>query len=264
MTLLADGQLIECVFPKDGTPSLVDGITEDELRNSKESPIQASSVDLKIGSIYIPGTKENVLGGIPFGLAKYTLRPGATVIIESRETLNIPSNLAGIGFPPASVAVKGLLMTNAGHIDPGYNGKLSFTVINMGKEDYILVAGEKVFSILFFQLSKKVSLDISERNGGKSICGGVRQHNLDVLNRDFLDIENRAKKAVIKYSGYATAILLVVVNVITGFMDRHNGVELERRLSQMEAKLQLVEAGAEIDQIKNAIMKMENKLKLYD
>ena len=264
MSLLVDEELKKYLFPVEGEKSLVEGLRENDLNATADSAIQASSIDLSIGNIYIPGVKESARGGVKNGLKKHNLRPGATVIVESRETLNVPKQLAGLGFPPASVAVKGLLMTNAGHIDPGYTGKLCFTIINMSKEDFILVAGDKIFSILFFLLSGKVGLDIADRNKGKNICGGIKQDNLERLTQDFLDIENRTRRTVLKLSGIVTALITVLVggffSIIDGAVARHNGVDMERRLSQIESQLKINEYSGEIASFKALINELKQDL----
>jgi len=142
-------------------------------------------------------------------------------------------DLAGIAFPPASLSLKGLLTTNPGHIDPGYNGPLHLTVINMGRAPIALKAGERIMRVLFLVLTDKrpttpynarnmssftgnttsirTSQKISERISRavsaalaelKSTAegSGRREDNavtsdllLRRLSDDFLDIERRAK-----------------------------------------------------------------------
>src|SRR5690348_1597620 len=84
------------------------------------SAFQPSSLDLHLGRIYLPGREPNQLGGESRPAGKHRLRTGQTVILTPIECLKLKNEIAGIVFPPSSFAVKGLLMTNAGHIDPGY------------------------------------------------------------------------------------------------------------------------------------------------
>lgn len=64
----------------------------------------------------------------------------------------MPAKLAGIGFPPTSVSAKGVLMTNPGHVDPGFIGHLQFTLINMGKDRFTLAQADRIVTLLLFEL----------------------------------------------------------------------------------------------------------------
>jgi deoxycytidine triphosphate deaminase len=45
-------------------------------------------------------------------------------------------------------------MTNFGHVDPGFEGHLKFTLINFGPRDFPLKVGQKIACLLLFQLEK--------------------------------------------------------------------------------------------------------------
>jgi dCTP deaminase len=119
------------------------------------------------------------------------LRAGHTAIVQTRETLDLPVNLAAIGFSPSSVSSKGLLMTNPGHVDPGYKGRMKFTVINMGRESFPLKSGDIIVTLLFFHLDPPAKRSYSERN--PNFKGDVDEEQLSKLARDFLDVERRAE-----------------------------------------------------------------------
>src|SRR5437762_6955348 len=84
------------------------------------SAIQPSSVDLHIGQIFLPEVKKNKSGSEESPLQSYILDAGHTAVVTTAEKCSLPNNVAGIGFPPDTVSSQGILMTNPGHIDPGY------------------------------------------------------------------------------------------------------------------------------------------------
>ena len=53
----------------------------------KESPIQASSIDLHIGNIYIPGKKGKEPGSECCPIAGFSLGSGATAIVVTQEKM---------------------------------------------------------------------------------------------------------------------------------------------------------------------------------
>jgi len=105
---------------------------------ASDSPIQPSSLDLTIGEIFVP--PERVEPGCLLrseALEDYSLSQGQTALVYTQEVIKLAGKIGAFGFPPASVSSRGLLMTNPGHIDPGFEGKLSFTVINMARDRFI-------------------------------------------------------------------------------------------------------------------------------
>src|SRR5262249_48507510 len=151
---------------------------------SKSSPIQPASVDLRIGDIFLPGKKEDEPGSKPKPLSEFTLKTGQTAVVTTKEKLNFPDNIAGIGFPPSSVSFSGLLMTNPGHIDPGYKGFMRFTVINMAKDDFILKRGDRIVRVLVFRLSASAHSDWSKRHPEGS--QPPKQDEISRLSEDFV------------------------------------------------------------------------------
>ena len=133
MSLLRDEEIIAALTAQPPAVPYVEGVVLPVDPYSKDSPVQASSIDLRIGNIYLPGEKETDLGGAQNPKQDYSLKTGETAVITTLETLHLPGDIAAFGFPPSRVSFKGLLMTNPGHVDPGYEGVMRFTVINMPK-----------------------------------------------------------------------------------------------------------------------------------
>lgn len=83
-------------------------------------------------------------------------------------------------------------MTNPGHVDPGFKGRMTFTVINMSEVNFHLLKKNKIVTLLFFELRENVTRDLSERGlGGGDSVGKL----LGALSSDFLGISARVKAA---------------------------------------------------------------------
>lgn len=84
-------------------------------------------------------------------------------------------------------------MTNPGQVDPGYEGPLRFTVINMGSGDFVLYKGKPIVSLVFFQLTGDSIKDwLTRHSGGKG--GPITWGNLNRVSSDFVNVEARASK----------------------------------------------------------------------
>src|ERR1700687_808821 len=150
MNFLNDETL--CNYCNRPDPLLVKGLLT-PAGFDKNSPVQPSSIDLHIGSIFIPGTQLGDDGCEAKPLHRHTLGPGQTALVTTLEILDLPNNIAAIGFPPSRISAQGLLMTNPGHIDPGYKGPMHFTVINMGRQEFSLRRSGMIVTVLFFEMS---------------------------------------------------------------------------------------------------------------
>ena len=159
---------------------------------NKRSPVQPASLDLTIGKIAIPpevpGGDVTVLDG-----PGHVLRAGETVVVETRENVSLSSEIAGFGFPPAEVSTKGILMTNPGHIDPGFSGRLKFTLINMGRADFSLVHKGPIATVLLFELSGPATKDYKQRRPVQGASSSSIEDVAKVLARDFVEFRSSAR-----------------------------------------------------------------------
>lgn len=275
MTILRDDELIDAVtLNAAGFPWIagVDLPTAPADRYSNKSPIQASSIDLRIGNIYLPGEKETDLGGAQNPRESYTLETGETAVVTSMERLQLPSDIAGFGFPPSSVSFKGLLMTNPGHVDPGYTGVMRFTVINMAKDPYPLERGQKIVTLLLFRLSQPSHADWSTRNPAGSAL--PNHAAISRLSRDFVDVQKRAEDVAKKQGALwsvsitaGAALVLGVLQLFTsgGLFSRSDVAEIKRRQDMVEYDLKnRVNIELEMQELQSHMKDLEVKMTEMD
>jgi dCTP deaminase len=223
-----------------GAPKLIDW-------TSAASPVQPSSIDLRIGKISVPSertsqTPDKVTSG------RYHLSPGQTAIVTTVECLHMPSNLAAIGFPPAHISVQGLLMTNPGHIDPGYDGPLHFTVINMSRDSIELRIDDAIVTLLFFELEEAVSADYRTRRPEAAPDPDVNR-----LSRDFLNVSIRARtiaKGEVRRATLVAGLVAAVLSLSAQFVPyylggieetKRNEAVLEERVRTLQEKVKSLE-----------------------
>jgi deoxycytidine triphosphate deaminase len=152
----------------------VTGLTQTKrsrISMGRDSQVQPSSLDLRVGLILLPPEKEFDLGKPRSMYPPWTkgdwIAPGMTVVVETFEEISLDSSIAAFGFPPAHLARNAILMTNPGHIDPGYSGKLSFTLINMGRHKVAINQGDPILTLLIFKFDTAVQADYAGRRAGK-------------------------------------------------------------------------------------------------
>jgi len=253
MTVLVDHQIDQLLAPN---PPLATNVPRGDY-SGPASRIQAASLDLTIGDIFIPGSDTNKPGGSRSPHSKVSLREGRIAVIRSRESLSMPSNLVALGFPPSSLSIQGVLMTNPGQIDPGYHGPLHLTVINMSKEPLTLQRGQRLIRLIFAKLDATPSADYAARHPGVAV-DPITDELLQSLSIDFLNVEKRAgdmiKDAGVKSSIWSAVIaagVAIVVTFVTTFIprmfDRYEA--LETGLSTLAAKIDVVKLNDRLEQL---------------
>ena len=88
------------------------------------------SYDLRVGGMY--RDHRNAGGTALEQSEKITLLPGAAVIVETEETVQLPSKMFGQIVPKVTLLHEGISNTTS-KVDPGYNGNLLVTIFNLGK-----------------------------------------------------------------------------------------------------------------------------------
>lgn len=85
------------------------------------------------------------------GKGYYILAPGEFVLMASKEVLNIPNGILSFVQGRSSIARLGIQTEQAGLIDAGFRGTITFEVKNETDEDIILYEGMRVAQVYFFK-----------------------------------------------------------------------------------------------------------------
>jgi len=106
-----------------------------------------ASYDLRLGTeVFITPEKE------PRFLDEnqvVNIKPGQFAALMTEEFLTMPKNLIGFITIRFRYKSKGLINISGFHVDPGFKGKLVFTVYNVGPSTVSIRKGDKVFSIFY-------------------------------------------------------------------------------------------------------------------
>lgn len=109
----------------------------------------------------------------------HVLQSGEVATLATYEVLHLRSDVNGVIVPRDKKAKQGLLILNAGHIDPSYHGIVTGQVINMTDRPLPLTLGDKYFSVIFQWVSEPKPTD-DETNGLKDVAPEVYVTDLRV------------------------------------------------------------------------------------
>ena len=83
------------------------------------------------------------------------IAPGQFALLLTEESVKIPNDKIAFISIKAGVKFKGLVNVSGFHVDPGYEGKLLFSVYNAGPSIIVLKRGERYFPIWFAELNEE-------------------------------------------------------------------------------------------------------------
>ncbi len=225
---------------------LIEGIPANKI----DEAIRGCSVDLHVGAIYKPGAKDGELGSAD-NPCKMTviLKEGQTAVIQTVEEFKLDSKHAAFVLPKSSVSIQGLLMTNPGHVEPGYKGHVHVTVINMGREPYAINPGAKFLRAFLYQLDEEV-----ESPFNSTVPTLVTQELLGKLSPDFLSVSNRASKAAsdqVAKTGFKLQMLQLWVPVLVAIIVGGVGIFFNDRLvtSKFDERIKGLEKANAIERL---------------
>ncbi len=98
----------------------------------------------------------------------FMIHPGEFVLGHVSEKIKLPDDLAAYVDGQSSLGRIGLVVhVTAGFIDPGYEGKLTLEMTNVGKLPILVHPGMKICKLVFFKLSSPAEVPYHMKKGAK-------------------------------------------------------------------------------------------------
>ena len=122
-------------------PSLIDPYKTDRVVNC--------SYELSMGAeAYITGTEEKTKQTLADG-QQLVVPPGQFAQLLTAEIVEVPPDSLALISMKSRLKLHGLVNVSGFHVDPGYRGRLLFSVYNAGPKDIILSQGSPAFLIWY-------------------------------------------------------------------------------------------------------------------
>lgn len=101
------------------------------------------------------------------------IQPGQLAMLLTEEVVAIQSNIVGLISIKASIKLSGLVNVSGFHVDPGFVGRLKFTVYNAGSRPITIRRGQPTFLLWFADLGEDTAdLYDGKRKGQRHIDDG--------------------------------------------------------------------------------------------
>ncbi len=163
--------------------SLVDNLCERERTNP-----EGTGFDLRLGEIYeLEGEGFLGLENRDTPQAKkiaefdpekeetfFEFNPGKYYLITTAETVNLPLDLTAFIVSRTTLFRSGLALFN-GAVSPGYCGKLSFALCNLGGQKIKIAMGARIVHITFHEVNGKTNIYRGQWQGGRVTTDGAEK-----------------------------------------------------------------------------------------
>lgn len=168
----------------------IKGIDGEVKAAGHQSALEAASIRLRVGRIFQLERAHDDRNHLVEQKGDTIIKEGGVVLVLTKEEMSFGPDIGGLMTPKSGgMAERGILITNTGHVDPGYKGHLRFVVINMGHEPFSLRIGDIVAKLLIFRMSMPSKPDWLEMHEPipEPDTAAIKS-----LGYDFLNIEKRA------------------------------------------------------------------------
>jgi len=130
--------------------------------------IQPASVDLKISDeIMVPKGR----GYETVKKNEILLPPKTHVLVRTEEHVELPNDVGGIVKLRSSLSRIGVMLNNAGWIDPGFKGTLTLSVFNPNDSPLEIKRGTRFFQLVLLRLDRESEGYSGKYLGQKGVTG---------------------------------------------------------------------------------------------
>lgn len=163
----------------------------------------------------------------------FRIPSGQFAFLISEEFIKVPQNvIAFISLKTRTLKFKGLINVSGFHVDPGYDGRIVFSVFNAGPQQITLKRGQDFAMIWFASLDNKntqefyrkpgeseISIELMSAINGEVFSPMAIKDRLQKLEDDFKQQSEKTKWTII---GIMLVILLgTFVNLSAGWIKDH-------------------------------------------
>lgn len=125
-----------------------------------ENRIEQASYALSLGvEVYRTDNKDRKIENLTETNRTVEINPGQFALLMTKEFVNIPQDMLAFISIKAKNKLKGLVNVSGFHVDPGFSGRLLFSVYNAGPSTITLQTGDPYFLIWFTKLDKPIDIE---------------------------------------------------------------------------------------------------------
>jgi len=147
------------------------------------------------------------------------IEPGEFAVLTTLEYLYIPTDFVAFISIRYGYKERGLVNVSGFHVDPGFYGKLFFTVYNAGPSDIVLKYRDNIFMIMFAKLGRRTEAYEGRHKGQiglkPEVVSALKGTSVSVRN---LDERLKRLETIVYVLGAAifTAVITIILKIFLG------------------------------------------------
>jgi|GEM_PF-1008717 len=199
------------------------------LRNERDEPIlidrfhvdclRSIAYEMRLGEEVYVTTEELPTLFKRGGKDAIRIEPGEFAVLTTLEYLYIPTDIVAFISIRYGYKERGLVNVSGFHVDPGFYGKLFFTVYNAGPSDIVLKYKDRIFMIMFAKLGRRTEAYEGKHKGQirlqPEVISALKGTSVSVRN---LDERLKRLETIVYVLGAAilTAVITIILKVFLG------------------------------------------------
>jgi dCTP deaminase len=173
---------------------------------------------------------------------QFPIPPGQFAFLLTEETIRLPYNAIGFISIKSGIKFRGLVNISGFHVDPGYHGRLIFSVFNAGPARIVLQRGQPLFLLWIADLDAQARHEDARSKPGfdrigdeliSNIHGTI--HSPQSLSKRIDDLDNTMKLFVQKmtiYAGIGVFVITLALNVFVRYGPNLFGLSTQTQTQQ--------------------------------
>lgn len=119
----------------------------------------------------------------------FAIPPGQFAFLLTKEAVAVPDDAIAFLSIKARIKFRGLINISGFHVDPGYRGKLLFSVLNAGPQPLHVQQGDALFLIWYASLDGR-----TENNKRGQGFGGIGSDLINGISGEILSLQSLSEK----------------------------------------------------------------------
>nr|WP_177241418.1 deoxycytidine triphosphate deaminase [Stigmatella aurantiaca] len=120
----------------------------------QEARVKSAAYELSVGAEVFRTSTEPAVKTMLVPGAQFEIPPGQLALLITEEVIRIPPDAIGFISIRAGIKFRGLVNVSGFHVDPGFHGRLKFTVYNAGSRSVVVARGTPIFLLWFSSLNQ--------------------------------------------------------------------------------------------------------------
>lgn len=162
---------------------------------------------------------------------QFVIPPGQFAMLLTEEAVKIPNSAIGLISIKAGIKFRGLVNVSGFHVDPGYSGKLKFSVYNAGSKNIVLARNQAVF-LLWLNKLDVATQDVYPSSGanneitatdvmniqGEVASPGELKSAIDSLRQNLKNETESLRDSILNFKWAIGVLLALMVGLLVGII----------------------------------------------